>query len=141
MTDTPETPAPVADRMAAARAARADAAEATKAEAPTPPVAADRNEVAEDLPAGPTILERAAANEEERRLEKIAKLRAAKLNGSDPVAEPVVTVRVLKKGHGLISMGDHVGGLGELTYDFGETPGFPQSIAEALEDKGLVEIQ
>jgi hypothetical protein len=91
--------------------------------------------------AGPTILERAAANQEQARQAKIAALRAAKVQHTTNTAEPKVTVRVLKKGHGQISMGEHVNGLGDLTYDHGETFELVQSIALELEDRGLVEIQ
>jgi hypothetical protein len=138
-----------ADRMAAARAARKAKAAASAHESPAAPTQATpapaeavvhEPSLSDELPAGPTILERAAANQEEQRQAKIAALRAAKLNGPDAATEPMVQVRVLKRGAGLISMGDHIGGLGDLTYDAGETPSFPRSIAQALEDRGLVEI-
>ena len=38
-------------------------------------------------------------------------------------------------------MGEHINGLGDLTYDHGETPDLPRSIALELEDRGFVEIQ
>lgn len=161
MSDTPETLAappvekPVVDRMAAARAARAankakaDAERAsavapapaeTPAAAPTP-LAQPASRVDQISPAGPTTMEKAAATDQAKRDAKIAALRAAKLAGADPASEPVVTARVTKKGHGQISMGEHISGLGDLTYDHGETPSFPQSIAQDLEDRGFVEIQ
>lgn len=147
---TTPTPAPVADRMAAARAARAAnlaaaAAPNTAAPAPAPePTAAPVEAAANAEPpsvAEPTILEKVAINQDQARQAKIEALRKAKAGHNTNVGEPMVEVRVLKRGAGLISMGDHVGGLGELTYDAGETPSFPQSVAQALEDKGLVEIQ
>jgi hypothetical protein len=166
LTKTTQAPAekPV-DHMAAARAARAKniaeknlsekvaAAEAAAGPAPvhthvseaprpahvSPEVAA--LEAPAEIPAGPTSMEKAAATEDHKRLAKIAALRAAKSAHVDPHTEPKVRVRVLKKGHGQVSMGEHVTGLGDLTYDFGETFDMPQSIAEALEDRGFVEIQ
>jgi hypothetical protein len=94
-----------------------------------------------EIPAGPTLLERAAANQEQSRQQRIAALRAAKVQHTTKAEEPKVSVRVLKKGHGQISMGEHVNGLGDLTYDHGETFELVQSIALDLEDRGLVEIQ
>jgi hypothetical protein len=135
------------DRMAAARAARAAKKAAEPAtEAPHPEsaphvVSVSKLEQPLEIPAGPTSHEKAAANAETKRLDKIAALRAAKLANSDPQDEPKVQARVLKKGHGQIAMGEHIGGLGDLTYDFGETAELPQSIAAELEDRGFVEIQ
>lgn len=127
-----------AERMAAARAARAERAE-TSAEVTAPAAAAPDLE-APPVPAGPSLLERAAANLEQQRLAKIAALRAAKVSSSDPISDPEVKVRVLKRGGGKISMGEHISGLGDLTYDAGETPLLPKSLALTLEDRGLVEI-
>lgn len=145
--DTTPAAAPVADRMAAARAARAAKLAQAKAPESTPaaaPVEAAAFEPAEPTlersVAEPTILEKVAINQDQARQAKIEALRKAKAGHNTNVGEPMVQVRVLKRGAGLISMGDHVGGLGELTYDAGETPNFPQSVAQALEDKGLVEI-
>lgn len=134
----------VAARMAAARAARAAKKAAETPVAETAPAVSSEVAALEqpvELPAGPTLMEKAAANEHAQRLAKIAALRAAKMSNADPVSEPRVTVRILKKGHGLVSMGEHISGLGDLTYDFGETPSLPQSIATDLENRGLVEIQ
>lgn len=127
-----------AERMAAARAARAERADAAPEVAA--PVAAAADPEVPPAPAGPSLLERAAANQEQARLAKIAALRAAKLSNADPVGEPEVKVRVLKRGGGKISMGEHISGLGDLTYDAGETPMLPKSLAQTLEDRGLVEI-
>jgi hypothetical protein len=149
MSDESQAAPAVADRMAAARAARA----AKKAEAA--PAVADpvhhvsRSEAPQvealekpiELPAGPTSGEKAAANEDAKRLAKIAALRAAKQSSADPLAEPKVTVRITKKGHGKVSMGEHVSGLGDLTYDHGEMPDLPRSMALELEERGFVEIQ
>lgn len=138
----------VADRMAAARAARAAKAQAAAVIAQAAPDGAaavpdSKLEPEAEVPAvpEPTLLEKVAANQEASRQAKIAALRAAKVASSDPIAEPVVKVRVLKRGGGQISMGEHISGLGDLTYDAGETPSFPLSIAKDLEDKGLVEIE
>lgn len=135
---------PVADRMAAARAARA----ATQAEtpapvvAPVPPAAPAAAPALDQIsPAGPTTMEKAAAVDAANRAAKIAALRAAKVAGADPATEPLVIARVTKKGHGQVSMGEHINGLGDLTYDHGEMAEFPQSIAQELEERGFVEIQ
>lgn len=132
--------APVADRMAAARAARA-ANKAKEAEntAPVPVAAMPEPEVS--APPVATTMEKAAITAEAARAKKVAALRAAKVTSADPVAEAKVKVRVTKMGHGKISMGDHVGGLGDLTYDHNEEPELPLSMAQELEDRGFVEIQ
>lgn len=54
---------------------------------------------------------------------------------------PIVTVRVLKKGDGKISTGDHDKRGGEVVYEYGETFPIAQDIAQALEDRGYAEIQ
>ena len=51
-----------------------------------------------------------------------------------------VTVRVLKKGNEKVSMGIHVTGIGEAHYEHGETFLVSLPIAEALEERGFVEI-
>ena len=132
--------APVADRMAAARAARA--ANKAKEAAKTAP-AADANEPAPEIPEPvvATTMEKAALTADAARAKKVAALRAAKVTSADPIAEPKVKVRVTKKGHGQVSMGEHVGGLGDLTYDHNEEPELPLSMAEELEERGFVEIQ
>jgi hypothetical protein len=140
MTDTEEAAPPVADRMAAARAARA-AQRALAAPEAAPPVAEDPADPAPDAPLAPTTMEKAALTEDAKRAAKIAALRAAKVTSANPVAEPKVPVRVTKKGHGQVSTGEHISGLGDLTYDHGETPDLPRSIALELEDRGFVEIQ
>jgi len=135
--NTPKTD--VADRMAAARAARAakkaQAAPEAAAPAPQAPI------VAGDEPIGPTTMEKAALTDEAKRAAKVAALRAAKVSSANPTEEPNVVVRVTKKGHGQVSMGEHIASLGDLTYDHNETPSLPLSIAQELEDRGFVEIQ
>lgn len=55
--------------------------------------------------------------------------------------EPVVAVRVTKKGDGKISTGKHVAMLGDELYEAGEEFSISRSIALELEDRGFVEIQ
>jgi hypothetical protein len=58
-------------------------------------------------------------------------------------AAPVelVSARVLPLGDGKISMGVHVGGIGEVHFDKGEIiPPFPRERAEELQVQGWVEI-
>lgn len=145
MTKTTHATAPV-DRIAAARAVRA----AKKAEQPPAELKIDStastptikgHEEPAPKPTPPTTMEKAAITAEAARAKKIAALRAAKIVGVDPQTDPRVKVRVTKKGHGQVSMGDHIGGLGDLTYDHNEEPSLPQSIALQLEDRGFVEIQ
>lgn len=62
----------------------------------------------------------------------------------DQPAVPVsdrVTVRVLKKGHGKISTGEHVPSEGELHHDFADQFETSRAIAEHLEERGYAEIQ
>lgn len=54
--------------------------------------------------------------------------------------EETVECRVLKKGDAKISTGQHVGGIGEVNYEKGETFQAPKSRAEELEELGYVEI-
>ena len=75
--------------------------------------------------------------------EESAKKRAARQAAKVEVAQdtpPNVTVRVLKKGAEKISMGIHVAGIGEAHYDHGETFEVALPIAEALEERGFVEV-
>ena len=89
-----------------------------------------------------TTLQRMALNQEAaeaRRLDRLRAARNAEINGVD--LDPEVTVRVTKKGDGKISTGKHVTGLGDLTYEYRETPKLPRSIAMDLEERGFAEIQ
>jgi hypothetical protein len=52
----------------------------------------------------------------------------------------MVSCRVLPLGDGAISAGRHVDGIGELTYERGETFAAAGDIAQALEARGFVEI-
>lgn len=75
--------------------------------------------------------------------EEAAKKRAARQAAKTEVAQVApakVTVRVLKKGHEKISMGVHVGGIGEAHYEHGETFEVDVPIAEELEERGFVEV-
>jgi hypothetical protein len=145
MSETEAPASAVADRMAAARAARAAKAAAKTAEAPASAVAEAVAEpevrVEQISPAGPTTMEKAAATEADVRARKVAALRAAKFADGHKADDPLVLVRVTKKGHGQVSMGEHVNGLGDLTYDHNETPSLPRSVALELEERGFVEIQ
>lgn len=55
--------------------------------------------------------------------------------------EQIVSCRVLKKGDGKISTGQHFGGIGEVHYEKGETLKAPKGTAEELEERGFVEIE
>jgi hypothetical protein len=57
------------------------------------------------------------------------------------VSDELVTCRVLPMGDGKISTGEHIGGVGDLYYERGETFTVARSIAEPLERRGLAEIQ
>lgn len=118
------------DGLEKARAAKAARAE----DAPdTPP---------DDAPPEHSQLEKVALNVEAARQAKIDALRRAKANiRHDGPAEKIVGARVTKKGDGKVSMGEHIAGLGDLTYDRNEIVRFPETIALALEERGWVEIE
>lgn len=78
-----------------------------------------------------------AAAEEAAR--KRAARQAAKVEVQQVKPEDV-TVRVLKKGDGKISMGVHIAGIGEAHYEAGETFVVSLPIAEELEERGFVEV-
>jgi|GEM_PF-2891620 len=51
-----------------------------------------------------------------------------------------VRCRVLKAGDAKISTGEHLAGVGDLTYAWKDVFETPRPIGEALEERGLVEI-
>ncbi len=53
----------------------------------------------------------------------------------------MVDVRVLPKGDGMISNGEHDPEGGDLVYERGDVFSVEKSIAEALEERGFAEIQ
>ena len=59
----------------------------------------------------------------------------------DTEQQPVVTVRVLPRGDGLISTGEHDPAGGDLVYERGDTFDIAKDIAEDLEERGIAEIQ
>lgn len=52
----------------------------------------------------------------------------------------MVKVRVTKNGHGRVSMGEHIAAVGDAHYEHKEEFEAERSIAEALQDRGFVEI-
>lgn len=58
-----------------------------------------------------------------------------------PEVDPIVSVRVLKLGADKISTGTHLAELGDEFYAQGEIFEVAKSIADALENRGFVEIQ
>lgn len=58
-------------------------------------------------------------------------------------AKPGVTVtaRVLKKGDGKLSTGEHIPGEGDVFHVLGDILQVPAEAVEALEDRGYVEAQ
>lgn len=79
----------------------------------------------------------AVAQNEERRI------RAARQAARTLTAEtelPMVKCRVTKLGDGKISTGEHVAGIGEVHFEKGEEFPARKDIADALEDRGFVEI-
>jgi hypothetical protein len=141
---TEDQKAAARERMANARAARGTPESQPEAGSGDQPVNAAAAPEAPaptvELPAGPTLLERRAANEAEARQRKIDALKRAKEAQAAPPPEGV-PCRVLKRGEGKISMGEHISGLGDLTYDKGETLTLPPETAAQYEDLGYVEIQ
>lgn len=115
----------------------AKAREAKKARAEDAPAVAPKIEALE-----PTQLGKVAHNEEAKKAERIAKLKAARAAlAPDAPPEKMVTARVTKKGDGRISTGDHAAGLGDLTHDRGEILTLPEATALELEERGFVEIE
>jgi len=51
-----------------------------------------------------------------------------------------VRCRVLKAGDGKISTGEHLAGVGDLTYARNDVFNMPRPVGEELENRGLVEI-
>lgn len=80
-----------------------------------------------------------AAKEDALR-KRAARQAASKLKEEAPPAV-MVKCRVLKAGDGKVSMGEHIGGIGDAFYERGETFEIEESIGLALEDRGLVEIE
>lgn len=78
--------------------------------------------------------------EEEALKKRAARQRVAQAQGEVPPPE-LVMCRVLKNGDGKISMGQHVAGIGDAFYEKGEKFSVERPIAEALEDRGYVEIE
>ena len=56
-------------------------------------------------------------------------------------AQPLVRVRVTKRGDMKISTGEHVAMMGDKFYEAGDEFEVAQSIGADLEERGLVEIQ
>lgn len=76
-------------------------------------------------------------------LDRARRQRAARDQAAATEAEkiPTVKVRVTHKGHGLVSMGQHIGGIGEVYYEKGEIiDAMLEPSAEDLQERGLVEI-
>ena len=82
---------------------------------------------------------RAAADEAES-LKKRAARQAAKV-AQGPQDVPAVECTVLPMGDGKISMGQHVGGMGEVHYEEGETFRAELPTAEALKARGYVNFK
>lgn len=85
--------------------------------------------------------EAAEAQEREEALKKRAARQAATKAREDAPPPDMVSCRVLKAGDGKVSMGEHVAGIGDAFYERGETFTIERSIGEALENRGLVEIE
>lgn len=58
----------------------------------------------------------------------------------DTEQQPVVTVRVLRKGDGMISTGEHDPAGGDLVYERDDTFKVARDVAESLDERGLAEI-
>ena len=72
------------------------------------------------------------------------KKRAARqaARSSTPDAEiPMVEVTILPMGDGMVSMGQHFGGIGDAFYEQGEKPTLPLPVAVALYDRGFANFE
>lgn len=79
------------------------------------------------------------AEKEDALRKRAARQAAAKM--ADPTPPDLVECRVLKAGDGKVSMGEHIGGIGDAFYEKGEKFMTERVIATALEDRGFVEIE
>lgn len=77
------------------------------------------------------------AREQELR-KRAARQAAAKLK--EPEVVVLAECRVLPKGDGKVSMGEHVAGIGEVYFERGEMFTTRRERAQELEDDGYVEI-
>lgn len=80
----------------------------------------------------------AAAKAEELR-KRAARQAAKSAAAADEI--PVVECVVLPMGAGKISMGQHIGGLGEAHYEEGETFKVQLPVAEALKERGYANFK
>lgn len=69
-----------------------------------------------------------------------AEMEGREIESLIPDLEPVL-VRVLKRGHGKVSTGNHHPVTGDELYAQGDTFSIAKNIADDLEDLGYVEIQ
>jgi hypothetical protein len=79
---------------------------------------------------------KALIDKQEEMRKRAARQAAKSLKAPDSI--PTVEVTVLPAGHGRISMGEHVAGLGEAHYEEGETFNLDMPVAVALYDRGFV---
>jgi hypothetical protein len=162
---TTETLTPAQERMAAARAARKkrpepvpvlpddvvarakaqrDAADAElrkqserEAVAEAQRVAREHGQTPRPDANGPTSLQRGAQREEAAAQAREEAARAAIAPRAGP---EMVRVRVTKQGDGKVSTGQHAAGIGEVHYAWREEFEVARPVAQALEDRYLVEI-
>jgi pyrimidine deaminase RibD-like protein len=80
------------------------------------------------------------AAEEAEKLKKRAARQAAKI-ATAPHEIPTVECVVLPMGDGKISMGQHVGGMGEAHYEVDEKFTVEIQVAQALKDRGYVNFK
>jgi len=91
------------------------------------------------MPKALTPDEETARAEAARR--KAKAMEAKNLQAAKPKTPDQVECRVLPLGDNMISTGEHVEGVGDLTFDRGDVFKAPREIAEGLERRGYVEIQ
>lgn len=123
-----------AEVIARAQAQRETAEAAQRAEAQRQAKSAASSPTAD---AGPTSVQRGAAKAGEEEAERIRLARELARGG--PVVD-TVRVRVTKQGDGRVSTGQHVPSVGEVHYAWKEEFDIARPIAQALEDRYLVEI-
>lgn len=90
-----------------------------------------------------TLKSQAQAREEADEIEKLRKraARQAAKNIDAPKVEDRLSVTILPLGDGKISMGIHIGGVGEAFYEEGEKIEVAKSVAVDLYEKGYVNFQ
>lgn len=81
--------------------------------------------------------------QQQHRAERQARAKAirdAKTDGERTAPTNTVTVRILPLGDGMVSTGEHVAGMGDVTFEHRDTTALALTVAEELQRQGYAEI-